>query len=486
MRFFDYIRFAFKNLTRQKSRTILTIIAITVGSLSLILMASIIVSIKQSLTDQFKQLGAFDLVTVLKDPNSVNNSSLIGGSGDPSEGKNMDDTTLALMRQLPHVLEATPTMSNFSINTMKLEGQDKKTWASIMGYDPNNDVFNLNVAYGRKLSVDDMDKIVIGNRFIQDMGYTGNPADLIGRHVIFVYKGGGGSAPDWGVLPVKPPANADENWYKSQENNSIDIPAEIVGITKSGAIDDGQSYINIAWAKRLATNVRWEVDQNSMRSCQQNGQMQGGQTSNNSTSCNNSSLMVLKKDDNLKFSGYSSIILRADDSANITLIADAVKKLGYGANTAQAMLDQINKILLMVSIVLAVIGGISLFVAAIGIINTMIMATYERIREIGVMRACGATRATIRHLFTFEAAMLGFWGGIFGLLISLGLGKVAGFIVGKYGASLGSLPVDHIGDFPWWLMVGVIALTTFLGMISGLIPAIKAARLNPVEALRYE
>jgi putative ABC transport system permease protein len=150
------------------------------------------------------------------------------------------------------------------------------------------------------------------------------------------------------------------------------------------------------------------------------------------------------------------------------------------------MVDQINKILMLIGLVLAAIGGISLFVASIGIINTMIMATYERVREIGVMRACGATRATIRRLFTFEAALLGFWGGAFGLIISIGLGQLAKLIVHKYGANLGNIPVDRIGSFPVWLILGVIAFTTVLGMISGLYPAIKAARLNPVDALRYE
>ncbi len=118
MKFFDYLTLAFKNMWRRKARTVLTIIAITVGSLSLILMASIIISIKQSLQDQFKSLGAFDLVTIIKDPNSVDNSSLIsGGNGDPSSGKKIDDTTLAAMKVLPHVTRATPIISNVGFST---------------------------------------------------------------------------------------------------------------------------------------------------------------------------------------------------------------------------------------------------------------------------------------------------------------------------------------------------------------------------------
>src|SRR6266540_115871 len=142
MFFFDFIKLAFKNLARQKVRTALTVIAITVGSLSLILMSSIILSVHKSLIDQFKAFGAFDLVTVIKDPNSVDNNSLLSSNGDPSQGKKIDDTTLAAMRQLPHVTRATAIMNNFGVSTMKLAGQDKKTWASIMAYDPSNDVFD--------------------------------------------------------------------------------------------------------------------------------------------------------------------------------------------------------------------------------------------------------------------------------------------------------------------------------------------------------
>lgn len=473
MRFFDYLRLAFKNLTRQKSRTFLTIVAITVGSLSLILMASIIISIKQSLTEQFKQLGAFDLVTVVKDPNSINNNSLIGGSGgDPSEGKTIDDTTLAALSVLPHVSEATPIINNFGVSTMRLDGGERKTWASIVAYDPDSDVFNLPMTAGRKLASTDLDKIVVGNRFVQDIGYKGSIESLVGQKVMLNYRWGGGSAPDWGDLPAKPPVGADREWYEAQSKLGIDIPVEIVGITKSGALDDGQSYISLGWARRLLVNVSW--------------QMQGGCNGSNCGPGGGQSTFKLVKEDNFIRQGYGSIILKADDSSNIGVIADAVKKLGFGANTAQTMLDQINKILLMISIVLAVIGGISLFVATIGIINTMVMATYERTREIGVLRACGATRATIRRLFMAEAASLGFWGGVLGILISLILGQVGKVIIRGQSTNLGSLPVDHIGNFPWWLVLSVIAFTTLLGAISGLIPAIRAAHMDPVEALRYE
>jgi ABC-type antimicrobial peptide transport system permease subunit len=471
MAFFDYIRLAFKNLFRQKTRTFLTILAITVGSLSLILMLSIIISIKQSLMEQFQKLGAFNLVTVVKDPNSTNNS-LLSSNGDLSEGKKIDDTTLAAVKKIANVSAVTPILSGMSMGTMRLEGVDKKTWANIVAYDPSNDVFDLPLSAGRKLTTTDMDKIMVGNRFTQDVGYKGEAKDLIGKRVLLNYKGGGGNAPDWGPLPEKPPIDASEAWYKAHQNSGTDISAEIVGVTESSTVDSGQSYISLAWGRKLLVDVSWQA-----------GDKNNNDQKNNQ---NYTPTMTLVKNDRFIDQGYTSIIVKVNDTDNIKGVATAIEGLGYGATTAQSMVDEINKILSLIGIVLAVIGGISLFVAAIGIINTMVMATYERIREIGVMRACGATRATIRRLFTFEAACLGFAGGVLGVTISYFLAQAAKIIVTKYATSLGDLPIDNIGAFPWWLVLSVIGFTTLLGLISGLGPAIKAARLNPVDALRYE
>jgi len=474
MKFIDYFRLAFKNLSRQKSRTFLTITAITIGSLSLILMTSLIIGIRQSLINQFNDLGAFNLVTVIKDPNSLGNS-LMGTNGDISEGKLITNTTVADMKKLDHVTASSPILT-VNANTMKLAGSDRKTWASVVAFDPSTAVFDVPLIAGRNITSSDMDKIVVGSRFLDDFKQGGKEKDLIGKKVIFNSKmGGPGSGIDWGPAPEKPPVDADESWYKSQSNKGIDIEAEIVGVADNGTVGDGANYINIAWARRLNTQVSWQWDDTASKSCQQS----------QSNNCQSLSTMKLTKQDNFAEQGYTSLMLKVDDTANIGQVAGKVTKLGYGAMTAQEMLDQINQIMTTVGVVLGIIAGISLFVAAIGIINTMVMATYERIHEIGVMRACGATRAVIRRMFTFEAAWLGFIGGLCGLILSYSIGQLAKILAEKY-VTNANIPLDNLGSFPWWLVVSVIAFTTLIGLLSGLGPAIKAARLNPVDALRYE
>jgi ABC-type antimicrobial peptide transport system permease subunit len=501
MRFFDFYQLAFRNLSRQKTRTFLTIIAITVGSLSVILMTSLIISIRQSLINSFKKMGAFNLVTVTRDPNSTDKPQLIStGNNDPTsdDGKKIDDTTLSSLKKLLNVVDATPILSVWS-KTIRLDGQDKKMWSNLTSYQPDTNVFDLPLLAGKSLTSTDMDKIVVGARFLETYGYASHPQDLIGKKVLLSFDSGGNSTPDWGNPPEKPPINADKDWYETQSKKGVDVTAEIIGVTDNKSMDDGQNYISLAWARKLMTQVHWEQDDSERKSCEEKNQREqeankqqtkegekGERPELNLPDCGNLTTTKLVKEDNFPKTGYGSIILKIDNTANIKSVANEVQKLGYGSTTAENMINQMNKIFAIIGLVLGLIGGISLFVAAIGIINTMIMATYERIREIGVMRACGATRATILYLFSIEAALLGFWGGVFGMIISIILGLVAKILIQKFGASLGNIPIDQIGTFPLWLIGGVITFTTFIGMISGLYPAIKASRLNPVDALRYE
>jgi len=210
-----------------------------------------------------------------------------------------------------------------------------------------------------------------------------------------------------------------------------------------------------------------------------------GNDKSKTQSTNYQPTLVLEKTNNLEKQGYSSIMIKAKDPELVSGIAEELKKDGYGVTTVEELINEMTKAFNGIGIVLGIIGGVALFVAAIGIINTMVMATYERTREIGVLRACGATRATIRKLFILEAGMIGFWGGVFGLGFSYAIARVGNLISNKYFSQY-SIPIQNIASFPLWLIIGVLIFTTLLGIFAGLYPAIKASRLDPVEALRYE
>ena len=139
----------------------------------------------------------------------------------------------------------------------------------------------------------------------------------------------------------------------------------------------------------------------------------------------------------------------------------------------------------IIGAVLGGIGAIALVVAAVGVINTMVMSILERTREIGVMRAVGARRSAISRLFTFEASLLGLVGGVLGIVITYGLTLIGNPIINKQLKGNG-IASSNILFMPLWLIIGVLVGTAVIGMLAGLYPARRAAKLDPVEALHYE
>ncbi|MEN8614803.1 ABC transporter permease [Dehalogenimonas sp. THU2] len=176
--------------------------------------------------------------------------------------------------------------------------------------------------------------------------------------------------------------------------------------------------------------------------------------------------------------------LKANDASQVGAVAQAVRDLGFVATTPDDILAQINSVFSVIQIGLSAFGVIALIVAAIGIINTLLMAIHERTREIGVMKAVGATRSDIRSLFTMEGAALGFLGGAIGGGLALLLGRALNFIGAR--TFLTDFPGFDLTSFPLWLVPGVILLTTGVSLLAGRYPASRAARLDPVDALRYE
>ena len=148
--------------------------------------------------------------------------------------------------------------------------------------------------------------------------------------------------------------------------------------------------------------------------------------------------------------------------------------------TPQDILDTIADFFAIINIVLSGIAAISIVVAAVGIMNTMFTSVLERTSQIGILKAVGATNSAIISIFMIEAGLLGLSGGILGVVLGFGLAYGAISIV----SSLGFLPVS-LAISPTVIVIG-LGLAVGVGLLSGLAPAIRAARMNLIEALRYE
>jgi ABC-type antimicrobial peptide transport system permease subunit len=190
--------------------------------------------------------------------------------------------------------------------------------------------------------------------------------------------------------------------------------------------------------------------------------------------------------DLLETEGYDSVSLRADSVENAIALSEELETTGYDVRTTKMRFDLMRRGFLIMEALLGSVGLIALLVAGIGIANTMVMATYERTREIGLLKALGASRGEIRAIFVTEAAWIGLFGGVAGLflgwLLSLGLNQIVLLILRWQ-----DIPVE--GRF-FITTPGLAFLALFfgaaVGILAGLMPAGRAARLNPIEALRYE
>jgi putative ABC transport system permease protein len=134
---------------------------------------------------------------------------------------------------------------------------------------------------------------------------------------------------------------------------------------------------------------------------------------------------------------------------------------------------------------LGIFGSLALAVASIGIVNTLVMAILERRREIGIMKALGASDVEIKKLFFAEAGVMGLMGGAAGVALGWIIGRAINLGTNIYLTRL-NFPPEQIWFVPSWLVAGAIVFAVLVSLVSGLYPASRAARLDPVQALRYE
>jgi putative ABC transport system permease protein len=199
---------------------------------------------------------------------------------------------------------------------------------------------------------------------------------------------------------------------------------------------------------------------------------------------------ALGKRVNYNVTGYSQATVKVEDVKQVVEINDTITAMGYQAFTPQSYLEGINNFYVILQVIFGGVGAIALLVAAIGIANTMAMAILERTREIGLMKAVGATNRDVLSIFLGEAAGIGFIGGEGGVLIGWlagqGINVVALIYLAQQAEQGGGLPSSVAVYTPFWLPVFALVFATFIGLVSGLYPALRAATLVPVLALKYE
>jgi putative ABC transport system permease protein len=184
--------------------------------------------------------------------------------------------------------------------------------------------------------------------------------------------------------------------------------------------------------------------------------------------------------------GYDEVLVQTTSLNEAAQIVDRLANMGYSVQSLKTMLDLANRGMVIIQTMLGSVGALALLVASIGIANTMIMAVYERTKEIGILKAVGAAPGQIRALFVIEASLIGLLGGLVGTVLGWLLGKGLNWLILRI---LDWQDVNVEGTFfvvTWWLVLAALAFAALVGLLAGLYPAARAARLAPLEALRYE
>lgn len=187
---------------------------------------------------------------------------------------------------------------------------------------------------------------------------------------------------------------------------------------------------------------------------------------------------------------YDGLFVKVEDPAFAASVRERIEGLGLAAHSAQDVIDEINRLMVAITLVLGFFSGISLVVGALMVVNTMIISVYERTKEIGLSKALGASDFDIMKIFLAECLIIGVLGGIFGVLLGIGFSMLIDlvgkpFLISALGGELGAgLQSGSITAITPSILAAGFAISIVLSVVSGLYPARRAARLNPLDALR--
>ena len=425
----DMVIMAAKNLWKRKLRTLLTVLGVVIGTASIVVMMSIGIGLNESYTKELEQWGSLQIIEVY-------NYNWDNSGGDVK----LDDKAVENFEAIEGVEAVAPmgetygliVANNRFVSDVNLRGMDP----SLM------EEFGYTVSEGRLLQEGDKMQVVLG-AYTKDnfrnpklswqasMNAGPPEVDLFGDRMVFTTDYSFGTK------------YADKS-IKSQR-------IEVVGVM------DGSNQN--AYYTVMPIDQVIKIKEEQARRDRENVGSSSSQ-----------------KEDK-----YSTILVKVDNTDNVMDVQNAIKDMGYTAYSLADSLESINEMTNMIKLVLGAIGAVSMLVAAISISNTMIMAIYERTKEIGIMKVIGAKVMDIERLFLTEAAFIGFCGGAVGIVLSYLISFGINYVIKTSGQS-----AYNISSIPLWLSGVALLFATLVGILAGYLPAKRATKVSALTAIRTE
>jgi putative ABC transport system permease protein len=469
----DMTRMGFSNLWRTRLRTALTILGVVIGIGALTSMVSFGTGMQKNFTDAIKRSDLFTSMNVT--PKSVSLEELTQGDLSSIEGfldetpEPLTDSILENIRNIPGVTIAFPE-ETFPARVL-LDGKDNtmniQPLPAQMGeYYP----FNSLLA-GSFFSSDTSRSVVISWEALRNLGYIVDYPE--NRYTL---------TPEDSIRGIQI-VSSDSILGRSISLATATIDRNIVKNPLSILMKPNFDPFTETEMEYTIGGILQRRDEFTMPRFRGSIYIAMG-TARKVPRLNFSSIWdILNK--NREEGTYSSIYVRVSEMKDVTPVRKEIESMGLGVFSISDDLKEMKQVFLIMDSLLGAIGTVALIIAALGIINTMIMSILERIREIGIMKAVGGSENQIKLIFFIEAAFIGLIGAIFGLILGWFVTRIANIIVN---AKLLPLETPHVDlfYFPLWLILGATAFSIIVSLAAGLYPAIRAARVDPVKALRHD
>lgn len=438
---FDLAMMGLKNLLRRKARTILTVLGVIIGTAAIVVMVSLGLGMNKAFEEQLKQYGSLTMIDIY-----ANMYMMEPGSPGTGEGQvYLDDETIATIEAMDNV----EFVIGFKRFDSKIYAGKYESYTSIKAVD--------------------FDKLALMDIKLSE-GVL--PSKLGKNEVLFGFY-------------------SKQNFYDPKSRNPYGNPPVIdIFNTKIEMLPTSQYYEGrrprgfvltpTGVTSELDYTYSWDVfmDYDTFVELKKDFERKNKPQDNNNMPGNSKGETKENKYDEMKVS--------VTDIKYVQEVQDQIKALGYQAYSLTDALENMKKTSGLIQAILGGIGAVSLFVAAIGITNTMVMSIYERTKEIGVMKVIGAQLKDIKRLFLFEAAMIGLFGGILGIGISYGISMIINSILSGMNGDTGYYGPALLSDIPVWLALSGMGFSTVIGLIAGYYPAVRATKLSALEAIRTE
>jgi ABC-type antimicrobial peptide transport system permease subunit len=504
MKISDILGMSLMNLWRRKTRTLLTVLGVVIGTAAIVDMLSLGIGLKEAMLSQVESAGGLTEIMVTSDSDYGSDDLLLS------------DSTVEKFLEIEHVESVEPQIWYYMpVQTGKYEG-----YLSIIGISKNY-LQELELTAGELPQASNGTlELVAGNHVVEDSFFDTVTGD---------YFWDSDETPELDLMTAPLVGGIEKDEY--QDTSSTDDSSTSsddyyddtfsTGTSSSDTDDDGYDDDDTA---DFSTESDFETDDDfsddysyeddsysAFTSSTKRVQikvtgMLGGEAedySDYSYSCyadidGLTDFLKQNYSDNDVIPGqptdrdgkpyrdlkYSQLTVNVDKSDNVETVLEVIQNAGYHAEANKEWLEEIEKEFMIIEAVLGGIGAVSMLVAAISIANTMTMSIYERTKEIGIMKVLGCGLGNIRSMFLSEAAFIGFLGGIAGIVLSY----ILSYVVNQVAPSLveDMEGITKISVIPLWLVGLAIVFSTVIGMLAGFFPAQRATKLSPLAAIRNE